>query len=46
VTGPLLESSRSRPAAAIRIAVMTAGLAYAAILIASGTYSPFLYYQF
>jgi alginate O-acetyltransferase complex protein AlgI len=46
VTGPLLESSRSRPATVIRIAVMTVGLAYAAILIASGTYSPFLYYQF
>jgi alginate O-acetyltransferase complex protein AlgI len=46
VTGPLLESSRSRPAAAIRIGVMTAGVVYAAILIESGTFSPFLYYQF
>lgn len=46
VTGPLLESSRTRAAGAIRIGVMTAGLAYAAILIASGTFSPFLYYQF
>jgi alginate O-acetyltransferase complex protein AlgI len=46
VTGPLLESSRTRTATAIRIGVMTAGLAYSAILIASGTFSPFLYYQF
>jgi alginate O-acetyltransferase complex protein AlgI len=46
VTGPLLESSRSRPATAVRITVMTAGLAYAAILVATGTFSPFLYYQF
>ncbi|HKN52763.1 MAG TPA: MBOAT family protein, partial [Amycolatopsis sp.] len=34
VTGPLLESSRSRPANALRIGVMTVGLVYAAILIA------------
>jgi alginate O-acetyltransferase complex protein AlgI len=46
VTGQLLESSRTRPASLIRIGVMTAGLAYSAILIASGTFSPFLYYQF
>jgi alginate O-acetyltransferase complex protein AlgI len=46
VTGPLLESSRSRPATALRIGVMTVGLLYAAILIATGTFSPFLYYQF
>lgn len=46
VTGPLLESSRGSGAAAIRIGVMTAGIAYSAILIASGTFSPFLYYQF
>jgi alginate O-acetyltransferase complex protein AlgI len=46
VTGPLLESSRGRAATAIRIGVMTAGLAYAVILIASGTFSPFLYFQF
>lgn len=46
VTGPLLESSRGRMANAIRIGVMTAGLAYSVILIASGTFSPFLYYQF
>ncbi|HVV12398.1 MBOAT family protein [Amycolatopsis sp.] len=46
VTGPLLESSRSRPAVSLRIGVMTVGLAYAAILVANGTFSPFLYYQF
>ncbi|HKS48492.1 MAG TPA: MBOAT family protein [Amycolatopsis sp.] len=46
VTGPLLESSRSHPATSLRIGVMTVGLAYAAILVANGTFSPFLYYQF
>jgi alginate O-acetyltransferase complex protein AlgI len=46
VTGPLLESSRTRPAAMMRVGVMTVGLGYAAILVASGTFSPFLYYQF
>ncbi|MBB4687842.1 MBOAT family O-acyltransferase [Amycolatopsis jiangsuensis] len=46
VTGPLLESSRSRQANALRIGVMTVGLVYAAILVATGTFSPFLYYQF
>jgi alginate O-acetyltransferase complex protein AlgI len=46
VTGPLLESSRSRIATTIRITVMTGGLLYSAILIAAGTFSPFLYYQF
>jgi len=46
VTGPLLESSRSRPATVIRVGVMTVGVLYAAILIESGTFSPFLYYQF
>jgi alginate O-acetyltransferase complex protein AlgI len=46
VTGPLLESSRSKPATVLRVTVMTAGLLYAAILVATGTFSPFLYYQF
>jgi alginate O-acetyltransferase complex protein AlgI len=46
VTGPLLESSRSKPATSLRIGVMTVGLTYAAILVANGTFSPFLYYQF
>lgn len=46
VMGPLLESSRSKPALTLRIGVMTVGLCYAAILVANGTFSPFLYYQF
>jgi alginate O-acetyltransferase complex protein AlgI len=46
VTGPMLESSRSRPATVLRVTVMTVGLLYAAILVATGTFSPFLYYQF
>jgi alginate O-acetyltransferase complex protein AlgI len=46
VTGPLIESSRSVPATILRVTVMTAGLLYAAILVATGTFSPFLYYQF
>jgi alginate O-acetyltransferase complex protein AlgI len=46
VTGPYLESVRSRPATALRVTVMTAGLLYSSILIAAGTFSPFLYYQF
>ncbi|TVT55744.1 MBOAT family protein [Amycolatopsis rhizosphaerae] len=46
VTGPLLESSRGRAATGLRVGIMTAGLAYAAILVANGTFSPFLYYQF
>jgi alginate O-acetyltransferase complex protein AlgI len=46
VTGPLLESSRSKPATVLRVTIMTVGLLYAAILVATGTFSPFLYYQF
>lgn len=46
VTGPMLESSRSRPANVLRVAIMTVGLLYASILVATGTFSPFLYYQF
>ncbi|TDQ04664.1 MBOAT family O-acyltransferase [Labedaea rhizosphaerae] len=46
VTGPMLESSRSLPASVVRVSVMTVGLFYAAILVAQGTFSPFLYYQF
>lgn len=45
-TGPLVESTRSTPATVLRIGVMTVGLLYAAILVATGTFSPFLYYQF
>ncbi|HET9139681.1 MBOAT family protein [Actinophytocola sp.] len=46
VTGPLLESSRTRTANILRVTIMTGGLLYSAILIASGTFSPFLYFQF
>jgi len=46
VTGPLLESSRTTPAMVLRVTVMTIGALYAAILVATGTFSPFLYYQF
>jgi alginate O-acetyltransferase complex protein AlgI len=46
ISGPYLQSVRSRPAAALRMGVMTAGLAYSTVLIAAGTFSPFLYYQF
>ncbi|MGH3796892.1 MAG: MBOAT family O-acyltransferase [Pseudonocardiaceae bacterium] len=46
VTGPYLEAVRSRPATALRVSVMTAGLLYSALLIATGTFSPFLYYRF
>ncbi|MEU5694691.1 MBOAT family protein [Actinosynnema sp. NPDC020468] len=46
VTGPYLESSRDRVATAARVSLMTAGVAYSAILVAGGTFSPFLYYQF
>ncbi len=45
-TGPFLESVRSRSANAVRIGVMTAGLAYSGLLVATGSFSPFLYYQF
>jgi alginate O-acetyltransferase complex protein AlgI len=46
VAGPMLESSRSNSATVLRVGVMTVGLFYAAILVATGTFSPFLYYQF
>ncbi|MCP2251885.1 alginate O-acetyltransferase complex protein AlgI [Prauserella aidingensis] len=46
VMGPLLESARTKPANALRVGIMTVGIAYATILVATGTFSPFLYYQF
>jgi alginate O-acetyltransferase complex protein AlgI len=46
VTGPLLESSRTTSAKVVRVGVMVIGLPYSAILVATGTFSPFLYYQF
>ena len=32
--------------AAARVAVLTVGLLYAGLLVATGSFSPFLYYQF
>jgi alginate O-acetyltransferase complex protein AlgI len=46
ITGRYLESVRSRPAAVLRVGVMTVGLFYSALLVATGTFSPFLYYRF
>jgi alginate O-acetyltransferase complex protein AlgI len=46
VTGRYLESVRSRPATMLRVGVMTLGLFYSALLITTGTFSPFLYYRF
>jgi alginate O-acetyltransferase complex protein AlgI len=46
VTGPYLESVRSRPATVLRVGVTTLGLFYSALLLATGTFSPFLYYRF
>ncbi|MBW4718871.1 MBOAT family O-acyltransferase [Saccharothrix obliqua] len=46
VSGPYLESSRGKVAVAARVSLMTVGVLYAAVLVASGTFSPFLYYQF
>ncbi|MDQ4021781.1 MAG: MBOAT family protein [Actinomycetota bacterium] len=46
ITGPYLESVRSTPATVLRVCVMTVGLFYSALLVATGTFSPFLYYRF
>jgi alginate O-acetyltransferase complex protein AlgI len=46
VSGRYLESVRTRPANVLRLGVMTAGLAYSTLLVATGTFSPFLYYRF
>ncbi|MGH3872481.1 MAG: MBOAT family O-acyltransferase [Pseudonocardiaceae bacterium] len=46
VTGVYLESVRTTPAAVLRVGVMTAGLCYVTLLVATGTFSPFLYYRF
>ncbi|MGH3842536.1 MAG: MBOAT family O-acyltransferase [Pseudonocardiaceae bacterium] len=46
ITGRYLESVRTRPATVLRVSVMTVGLLYSALLITTGTFSPFLYYRF
>ncbi|MCI2423470.1 MBOAT family protein [Saccharopolyspora sp. K220] len=45
-TGPFLEAVRTRRAYALRLGVLTLGLGYAGLLVATGSFSPFLYYQF
>ena len=44
--GRILESGRSRPAVVTRFAVMAVAAPCAAVIVAAGTFSPFLYYQF
>ncbi len=46
ITGRYLESVQSKPATVLRVGVMTVGVLYSALLIATGTFSPFLYYRF
>ncbi len=46
VVGRLVERFDYRPAALVRAAVMFVGVPYAAIAVAAGTFSPFLYFQF
>jgi alginate O-acetyltransferase complex protein AlgI len=46
VLGRVIEESRSRFALAARVAVSAVAAPYAAVLVAAGTFSPFLYYQF
>jgi alginate O-acetyltransferase complex protein AlgI len=46
VTGRFLQFSKRRGGDLARLAYLTAGLGYATILLAAGTFSPFLYYQF
>ncbi|KEI43485.1 MBOAT family O-acyltransferase [Saccharopolyspora rectivirgula] len=45
-TGAVLETDRTVPAKVLRVAVLTVGLLYAGLLVATGSFSPFLYYQF
>ena len=46
VLGRVLDEDRTPVAHVARYAVMTAGAFYAAVLVAAGTFSPFLYFQF
>jgi len=46
VFGRVLDAGRSRSALVARSAVMALAAPYAAMLVAAGTFSPFLYYQF
>jgi alginate O-acetyltransferase complex protein AlgI len=46
VMGKVVDESRTRVAGAARIAYSAVGAPYAAVLVAAGTFSPFLYFQF
>ncbi len=46
VVGPWIDASVSRAATLSRTLVSTMGVAYAGLLVASGTFSPFLYFRF
>jgi len=46
VLGPILDNSRTLAARYARLGIILVGLPYAAMLVAAGTFSPFLYYQF
>ena len=46
VVGRLVQESPGRFAVAARVAVSAVAAPYAAVLVAAGTFSPFLYYQF
>ena len=46
VLGRVVEETRGRLAAVARVAVSAVAAPYAAVLVAAGTFSPFLYYQF
>ena len=46
VLGRYLESAPTRLAATARVAVMAVAAPYAAVVVAAGTFSPCLYYQF
>jgi alginate O-acetyltransferase complex protein AlgI len=46
VFGRVLDASRSRISGVARYAICVVGAPYAALLVAAGTFSPFLYFQF
>jgi alginate O-acetyltransferase complex protein AlgI len=46
VMGKVVDDSRTRIASAARVAYSAVGAPYAAVLVAAGTFSPFLYFQF
>jgi alginate O-acetyltransferase complex protein AlgI len=46
VLGRILDEDRTPAAHLARYSVMTVGAFYAAVLVAAGTFSPFLYFQF